>query len=358
MIRRLTIIFLTLSHSLFASENNKTALDPAIEAHYRREKVSKSLGTLKEVDIKNLELSLDDDIDQYSKFKGTPKEFKKKKNDVIKYRSKKIIKKGARLYIDGNYYITPRSFVALISHNPKEFSSQILNIFDEETYYVRNIDLIPTKRFFDINVKPDSKISYPKKLLNKKYYDKLPMLFKADLQTEIFKEGYLDELSDNSSVDSQVPSIAAGLGISLHLVTNYDFILNFGLSSFLHAGTWISGFEKTLYQSLFLGPEVILKVGSIEGLNIYGICELTRSLYNNISDTEKTIDLFLRNTSIKFAVELKSKQQKSTWYTGAYYRLIESSLGRETPDNVSKPRFRQNSNAYGLYFGRTFDFYW
>ena len=110
-----------------------------------------------------------------------------------------------------------------------------------------------------------------------------------------------------------------------------------GLSSFFHTGTWLSGFEKTIYQSLFVGPEIIVRLGSIEGLNVYGVCELTRSLLNRISDTEKTIDLFLRNSSYKFAIELKAKNQKSTWYTGAYYRLIESSLGRETSDDVAKP---------------------
>ena len=110
---------------------------------------------------------------------------------------------------------------------------------------------------------------------------------------ELFKEGYLDELSNSAATDTDVSSIAAGLGISIHFVTNYDFILNFGLSSFFQTGTWISGFEKTIYQSLYFGPEVLLKMGSIEGLNVYGICELTRSLFNNISSNDKSIDRFI-----------------------------------------------------------------
>ena len=254
--------------------------------------------------------------------------------------------------------MTPRSFIATVSHDPQNYYSEILNLFDEETYFIRNIDLTSTKRFYQLQETPEQKINYPEKLFSKKYYEKFPYSIKFDLQTEIFKEGYLDELSDSSSTDSQVPSLAAGLGFSFHLTTNYDFIINMGLSSFFHTGTWLSGFEKTIYQSLFVGPEIIVKLGSIEGLNVYGVCELTRSLLNRISDTEKTIDLFLRNSSYKFAIELKAKNQKSTWYTGAYYRLIESSLGRETSDDLAKPRFRQNSNAYGLYFGRTFDFLW
>ena len=337
-----------------------SAIDPAIEAnHIRRDFYGvKKQKVLSEEDIAKIELSLDDDLINFSKFKGKTKNFKKIKSSEIKYRSKKIIKKGALLFKDSRYYFSPRSFVAVVSHNPKNHFSSVLNAFDQEEFQIRNIDLSSTNRLLNLNQDPERKIDYPKKLLSKKYYDQLPILLKIDLQTELFKEGYLDELSGSTTPNTDVPSIAAGLGISLHLVTNYDFILNFGLSSFFHTGTWLSRFEKTIYQSLYVGPEILLRMGSIEGLNIYGICELTRSLINNISSNDKSVDLSLRNSSIKFGIELKSSKQKSTWYTGAYYRLIESSLGRESSSNSPKPRYRQNSNAYGLYFGRTFDFFW
>jgi hypothetical protein len=341
-----------------ASDRQNLNNDPSIDANHIRKKHNPVNNVLNEIDIKKMELNLDDDIEKFSKFNGRPKTFSKKMSSELKYRTKKIIKKGSILLKNGNYYISPRSFLSIVSHNPKEYFSEVLNHFDETTYFVRNIDLTSVDRFLDLSEKPSQRISYPKKLFNKKYYDYLPMLLKVDIQTEVFKEGYLQELSTSSPSDAEVSSIAAGLGISFHLVTNYDFILNFGLSSFIHTGTFISGFEKTLYQSVYLGPEVLLKLGSIEGLNAYAICELSRSLYNNISDSQKTIDLFLRNSSVKFAFELKSEKSKSTWYTGAYYRLVESSMGRETSSSISKPKFRQNSNAYGLYFGRTFDFSW
>ena len=353
------IYYLTLTFSLPVIAKP----DPAIEANHIRENIyfekdKENTELLSEEKIKKIELSIDDSLESFTKFKGKKKNFVKKKSSAIKYRSKKIIKKGALLYKNNRYFVSPRAILAFISHDPKNYYSEVLNLFDEETYFIRNIDLISTNRFFDLETKPDHKINYPEKLLTKKYYERLPMSLKFDLQTEIFKEGYLDELADNTSSDSKVPSLAAGLGFSFHLTTNYDFLLNMGLSSFFHTGTWFSGFEKTIYQSFYIGPEIILRLGSIEGLNIYGVCELTRSLYNSISDSQKTIDLFLRNSSYKFGIELKAKNKKSTWYTGAYYRLIESSLGRETSDDVSKPRYRQNSNAYGLYFGRTFDFNW
>lgn len=354
-----TFLSLFLLLEANAIEKKLSVNDPAIEANHIRKIKIDNKETLPESVIKNFELSLDNDLENFTKFKGSKKEFKKISSSVLKYRTKKIIPKGALLRQGEDYYVSPRTFLAMVSHDPKEYYSEILDLYDKETYYIRNIDLISTDRFFDLNEKPDHKISYPKKLFNKKYYEKFPFLFKFDLQTEVFKEGYLDELSTSTTSENQVSSLAAGIGASFHLVTDYDFILNFGLSSFIHVGTWISGFEKTTYQSLYLGPEVLLKLGNIEGLNVYGICELTRSLYNSISDTDNTINIFLRNSSIKLALELKSKTSgKSTWYTGAYYRLIESSLGRETSNDVAKPRYRKNSNAYGLYFGRTFDFYW
>jgi len=353
-----TLAYLLFSFSSFALEKTPLPSDPAIEANHIREEKKISHETLSETTIKNFELTLDDELEKFTKFKGTPREIKKPNISIIKYRTKKIIPKGALLRKNGIYYVSPRTFIAMVSHNPKEYFSEILNLYDKETYFIRNIDLISTKRFFDLEENPRNKISYPKKIFNKKYYEKFPFLLKFDLQTEILKEGYLEELSTSTTSNSNQSSLAAGVGASFHLVTNFDFILNFGLSGFFHAGTWISGFEKTTFQSFYLGPEVLLKVGSIEGLNIYAVCELTRSLFNNISDSEKTIDVFLRNSSIKLALELKSKTKKSTWYTGAYYRLIESSLGRENSDESPKPKFRKNSNAYGVYFGRTFDFYW
>ena len=153
-------------------------------------------------------------------------------------------------------------------------------------------------------------MNYPEKLFSKKYYEKFPYSIKFDLQTEVFKEGYLDELSDNSPTSSKVASLAAGLGFEFfHVTTNYDFIINMGLSSFFHTGTWLSGFEKTIYQSLYIVPEIIVRLAAYEGLNVYGICELTRSLINKISNQEKTIDLFLRNSSYKFAIELGEKSK-------------------------------------------------
>jgi len=340
------------------AQGNLAELDPSIEASHIRQDKIKDAAELDTFEIEKIELTLDDEIENFSKFKGVKKEFRSKRRESNVYRSRKVIKEGSLLFKDGKYYIAPKPILAIVSHDPTQYFSQIVNIYDEEVYYIRNSDLVSTKRFFELHEKPKNKISYPKKVFSKKYYDRLPMLFKFDVQTELFKEGYLEELSQQGNSESVTQSLAAGLGIALHVVTNYDFLINFGVSSFFHTGTYLSGFEKTLYQSLFLGPEVILKFGSVEGINVYGICELTRSLYNNISDIEKTIDIFLRNTSLKFSVELKSQEKKSTWYTGAYYRVIESSMGRETADEVSKPRFRKNSNAFGLYFGRTFDFRW
>ena len=339
---------------------------PEIEANhvrdlYERPYENENIESLTNDDIKNMELNLDDELDKYTKFVEQPIPIIKKRKDPILYRDKKIIKKGALLELDGKYYFSPRAFLAVVSQSPSNYYSKILNHLDEETYNVRNIDLTPINRFIKLTFGPDHKISYPKKILSKKYYDRFPFLFKLDVQSEIFKEGYLDELSSSSSDQSNnevIPSLAVGLGGAFHLVTNYDFFINFGINTFFHTGTWISGFEKTIYQSWYIGPEVIVRIGSFEGLGIYNVFELSRSLFNNISDTQKTIDVNLRNSSLKFAIELKSLKKTSTWYTGAYYRLIESSLGRETKDEVNKPRYRKNSNAFGLYFGRTFDFYW
>ena len=293
------ILLITLFNTALAKP------DPSVEANHIRRNIffDKDLKTttLPEEKLKNLELSLDNDLDFFTKFKGKKKVSKKIKSSAVKYRSKKIIKKGAILYKENQYFITPRSFIAIVSHDPKEYYSEVLNLFDEETYFIRNIDLTSTKRFYQLQEMPGQKMNYPEKLFSKKYYEKLPFSIKFDLQTEIFKEGYLDELSDSSSTDSNVPSLAAGLGFSFHVTTNYDFIINMGLSSFFHTGTWLSGFEKTIYQSLYIGPEIIVKLGSIEELNVYGICELTRSLLNRISNTEKTIDLSLRNSRKLFS---------------------------------------------------------
>lgn len=360
MIKLATILFTTIFFQF------NTFGNPIEVNHIRNEHLDEyndqNFVPLTKDDISRIQLNLDDELENFTKFKGQVRKFTKKKVNPIQYVDKKIVKRGALLEKDGQYFISPIAFLALVSHTQTSYFSQILNEFEEEEYNIRNIDLMPFRHFAELQVKPERRLDYPKKSLLKENLDKFPLLFKFDLQTELFKEGYLDELSNsdsnNEESENAVPSLAAGLGAAFHLLTNTKSNINFGAVAFIHTGTWFSGFEKTLYQSLYFGPEVTIKVGSIEDLNIYVICELTRSLWNTISNQDKTIDIFLRNSSYKIGVELKAPTYKSTWYTGAYYRLIESSLGRETSNDVPKPRYRKNSNAFGLYFGRTFDFYW
>ena len=156
---------------------------------------------------------------------------------------------------NGKYFISPIPFLALVSHTQTSYFSQILNEFEEEEYNIRNIDLMPFRHFAELQVKPERRLDYPKKSLLKENLDKFPLLFKFDLQTELFKEGYLDELSNSDNEDSEnaVPSLAAGLGAAFHLLTNTKSNINFGAVAFIHTGTWFSGFEKTLYQSLYFG---------------------------------------------------------------------------------------------------------
>ena len=62
--------------------------------------------------------------------------YKKPDSSSVKYRKKKIIKKGAILYKDNKYYLSPRAFIAMVSHDPKNYFSEVLNLFDEEVFFI------------------------------------------------------------------------------------------------------------------------------------------------------------------------------------------------------------------------------
>ena len=75
-------------------------------------------------DISRIQLNLDDELENFTKFKGQVRKFTKKKVNPIQYVDKKIVKRGALLEKDGQYFISPIAFLALVSHTQTSYFSQ------------------------------------------------------------------------------------------------------------------------------------------------------------------------------------------------------------------------------------------